>query len=110
MESLFIMPVVFVVFMGIYFMPAIVAYVRGHPSFVAIMVLNLLLGWSLVGWIVALVWAFSDMRVILLRSDDPSANNPLNQVEALEKLAVLRDKGVLTEEAFQRKKKTLLEA
>ena len=105
MESLFIMPVVFVVFMGIYFMPAIVAYVRGHPSFIAILVLNLFLGWSLIGWVVALIWAFSDMRVILLRSDDA---NPLNQVEALEKLAALRDKGVVTPEEFETKKKKIL--
>jgi T4 superinfection immunity protein len=38
-----------------YFLPAILA--RGKKDAVSIFWLNLLLGWSLIGWIVALVWA-----------------------------------------------------
>ncbi len=45
--------------LGMYFLPSIVAGVRGHQSTAAIFVLNLLLGWSVVGWIVALVWSIS---------------------------------------------------
>lgn len=41
----------------IYMMPAIVAGARDHRQFGAILVLNLLLGWTLLGWIFALVWA-----------------------------------------------------
>lgn len=40
-----------------YFVPAVVAGVRGHPQTGAIIVLNALLGWTLVGWIIAMVWA-----------------------------------------------------
>lgn len=42
-----------------YFMPALVASGRRHRQRVAILVLNLLLGWTVLGWVGALVWAFS---------------------------------------------------
>jgi hypothetical protein len=40
-----------------YFVPAIVAHVRHHRNEMAIFILNLFLGWTLIGWVVALVWA-----------------------------------------------------
>jgi hypothetical protein len=45
--------------LAVYFIPSLVARNRNHPSALAIFVLNLLLGWSLIAWVVALVWAFS---------------------------------------------------
>jgi Superinfection immunity protein len=42
---------------AIYFAPAIVAKVRDHRNLLAIGMLNLFLGWTLVGWVAALVWA-----------------------------------------------------
>lgn len=41
----------------IYFIPSIIAMLRGHPNAAGIMVVNLLLGWICIGWIVALVWS-----------------------------------------------------
>ena len=43
----------------IYFVPTIVAMVREHHNRVAIIVLNLLVGWTIIGWVIALVWAFT---------------------------------------------------
>jgi hypothetical protein len=43
----------------VYFLPAIVAFKRKHRSKGGIMVLNFLLGWTVLGWIGALVWSFS---------------------------------------------------
>jgi hypothetical protein len=40
-----------------YIVPSAVAILRKHPQTVAIVALNVLLGWSLVGWVGALVWA-----------------------------------------------------
>ena len=40
-----------------YFLPALVANHRKHPQGNAIFLLNLLLGWTLLGWIAALVWS-----------------------------------------------------
>lgn len=55
MESL-----VYLVVIGIlYFIPYGLAKSRNHPSTTGIGLLNLLLGWSGLGWLVALIWAAS---------------------------------------------------
>jgi hypothetical protein len=41
----------------IYFLPTIIAAIKSKRDTVAILLLNLFLGWSVIGWIVALVWA-----------------------------------------------------
>jgi RsiW-degrading membrane proteinase PrsW (M82 family) len=41
----------------LYLLPAFVAGKRKHKNGAAILVLNLLLGWTVLGWIIALVWA-----------------------------------------------------
>jgi hypothetical protein len=43
----------------LYFIPAIVASCRGHHNSGAIFALNLLLGWTFVGWVGALVWSLT---------------------------------------------------
>lgn len=40
-----------------YFLPAIIAEARHHQNSTAITLLNLLLGWTVLGWIAALIWA-----------------------------------------------------
>ena len=47
---------------ALYFLPTIIAFRRGHPSKAAILILNTLLGLTFLGWVVSLVWAFSDTR------------------------------------------------
>lgn len=44
----------------LYMLPAIVASRRGRAPG-AIMVLNILLGWTLLGWVLALVWACTEL-------------------------------------------------
>jgi len=46
----------------LYFAPTIVAGSRGKNNTGAIFILNLFLGWCLIGWVVALVWAFTKDR------------------------------------------------
>jgi hypothetical protein len=43
----------------LYFIPAIIAWQRRHRQRVAILVVNIFFGWTFVGWIIALVWAFT---------------------------------------------------
>jgi hypothetical protein len=40
-----------------YFLPAIIAALNGNKNFGAIFVLNVLLGWTFIGWVISLVWA-----------------------------------------------------
>jgi ABC-type transport system involved in cytochrome c biogenesis permease component len=44
---------------ALYFLPTIIAFFRGHLSAWAIFALNLLLGWTALGWIVAIVWSLT---------------------------------------------------
>ncbi len=43
-----------------YFIPSVVALVRSHHNVGAIIALNLLLGWTVIGWIAAFVWALTN--------------------------------------------------
>jgi len=45
-----------------YCLPAIVAQHRGHHNAAAILMLDLLLGWTGLGWIIAMVWAMTAPR------------------------------------------------
>ncbi|HXB30470.1 MAG TPA: superinfection immunity protein [Puia sp.] len=49
----------FLISTAIYFIPTIVAFDRRKANRYAILMLNIFLGWTFVGWIVALVWAIS---------------------------------------------------
>jgi hypothetical protein len=42
-----------------YVLPSAVAVWRHHPNAVAISALNLLLGWTVLGWVGALVWSLT---------------------------------------------------
>jgi len=50
---------ILVVLTVLYFMPAIIAFHRQHHNRVAIRGLNVLLGWSVLGWVVAFLWALT---------------------------------------------------
>ncbi|NTU92372.1 MAG: superinfection immunity protein [Chlorobiaceae bacterium] len=41
------------------FLPSIIAFLRKHHSSVAILALNILLGWTGLGWIIAFIWSLS---------------------------------------------------
>ena len=47
------------VLLGLYCLPGLIAYRRRHPNLGGIVALNLLLGWTFLGWVVALVWALA---------------------------------------------------
>jgi len=43
----------------VYLMPTLVAVKRDHINMASILALNVLLGWTFLGWVAALVWSFS---------------------------------------------------
>ncbi|OCX75591.1 superinfection immunity protein [Acidithiobacillus thiooxidans] len=47
----------FIVAMAIYTLPALMAWSMGSPHRMAITLVDLLLGWTILGWVTALVWA-----------------------------------------------------
>lgn len=50
-----------------YFLPVIVALVRSRRDTVSIFLLNLFLGWTFIGWVVALVWALKPEAPVVAR-------------------------------------------
>lgn len=43
--------------LGFYLLPAIIGFGRQHQHRVPILLVNLFLGWTLIGWVAALVWS-----------------------------------------------------
>lgn len=41
----------------VYFLPTVIALARGHHNGFAIFLTNLLLGWTMIGWLIALIWS-----------------------------------------------------
>lgn len=50
-----------------YFLPSLIALIRSKRDLTAIFLLNLFLGWSVIGWIVALVWAAKNDAPVWVR-------------------------------------------
>ena len=50
-----------------YMLPWMIAALRGKSNHWAVMVLNLLLGWTLIGWVVALVMAVNSHNIVGVR-------------------------------------------
>jgi len=44
----------------IHFLPSYIAYSKNHPSKVLILVLNILMGWTGIGWLVLMFWSMKD--------------------------------------------------
>ena len=76
-----------------YFLPAIVGRKKANSN--AIFLLNLLLGWSVIGWIIALVWATTTDPLGPTR---PASASPTDS--RIMQLKALRDAGNLTQAEF----------
>ncbi len=53
---------VMIALLVLYFLPFLVAMRRGHHNRAAIGILNLLLGWTFLGWVGALVWSATAVK------------------------------------------------
>ncbi|MFH1519522.1 MAG: superinfection immunity protein [Candidatus Omnitrophota bacterium] len=42
---------------GLYLLPSLISFLRRNKNWLAIFLLNLFLGWTGIGWVVALVWS-----------------------------------------------------
>lgn len=98
--------VVALIFMvAIYFAPSAVAFNREHRQKVAIFILNLFLGWTLIFWVIALVWSFTAQTAERAPTRPERANSVTDE---LERLAALRASGAITATEFDElKAKTL---
>jgi hypothetical protein len=104
MEALFIL----VAGLGLYFLPTIVGHNKSNAA--AIFLLNLFLGWTFIGWVVALVWASTTeppRQVAPPNYDFPKPSSP-SSVDQIMKLNTLREKGAITDIEYQKEKQRIL--
>lgn len=121
-----------IIFLIFYFLPSIIALFRGKSNSFAIIILNIFLGWTFIGWVVALVWSFtSDQKnntVVINnnqkfknpknRESNFSNNNKKeelikshrNSIKKLNEIKNLLDKGILTQDEFAKQKSQILKA
>lgn len=103
--------------LAIYLVPSLIAASRQHINAGAIFALNLFLGWTLLGWGAALVWAVTAQQAATgppageVRRYGPATEEPRAEQSAkrdiageIDRLAALREKGALSEDEFQRLK------
>jgi hypothetical protein len=50
-----------------YFLPSIIALARSKRDLLSIFLLNLFLGWSVIGWVVALIWSVKGDTPVVAR-------------------------------------------
>lgn len=55
----FVAPLVLIGILLCYLLPSVIAYVRDHRNSIPIFIVNLFFGWTLLGWVICLAWAFS---------------------------------------------------
>ncbi|OOQ61129.1 superinfection immunity protein [Mucilaginibacter pedocola] len=106
--ELILILVVLLLTFPLYFLPSILG--RKKHNSTSIFLLNLFLGWTAVGWIVALIWALSNDAppVIFNNIPPPQAPREKSKADELTKLARLHSDGVLTQEEFDTEKRKLL--
>jgi hypothetical protein len=109
---------------SLYLFPTIEAWRAKKNNLTSIALLNVLLGWTVLGWVGALIWAASSEqseRSTAAELAEPPKNewlqgnlpsNPVPQLKTasdeLERLASLLDRGLLTKDEFEAQKRKLL--
>lgn len=72
--------VIVAVLVGLYLVPTIIAGRRKHHNLGAIIAVNVLLGWLIIGWIIALVWSLTDPSPTV-RVVQPSGGQAMGPVQ-----------------------------
>lgn len=103
-----------------YFVPTIIAIARGKSNAVSIFLLNLLLGWTFVGWVVSLVWACTSNKpkaVVInnhnhvnqsTHKPNPPSSTLDEKLNHIQKLKTLLDSGALSQAEFDAQKAKIL--
>lgn len=92
-----------IIFFAIYFLPSIIGY--NKRNFSSILLLNFFLGWTLIGWVVAIVWAVSyekPVEVSVNKSNYDKVTDQLIQIKGL------YEDGTLTKQEFEKEKQRIL--
>ena len=97
--------IIIVVSLFLYFLPTVIGWRKRNAT--AIFVLNLFLGWTFIGWIVALVWACTQDSRPTVINNNVSTATPRNLSEQLAILNKMRDMGKITNDEYWEERKRL---
>jgi len=61
--------VLLIAIIALYFLPLLIAIERRHRQLVPLAILNVAFGWTLIGWIACLAWAFTKRHVSMIMDD-----------------------------------------
>lgn len=70
----------FILLIGLYFVPWLISLSRKHNNSGAIAILNIFLGWTVIGWLVALIWSMTDN---VRKQDDEYAPDGTDERDSL---------------------------
>ncbi len=109
-------PVFLLIF--IYFIPSFVASARRHHNSTAIFMLNLLLGWTLVGWVISIVWASTAVERQADKAEKheetgrahPPKLSAKSHVEQLSELTAMHKSGAITDDEFTAMKAKIIDS
>ena len=103
-----------------YFLPAIIALNRKKTGTATIIILNLFLGWTVVGWVVTFIWACSTNHhnpfTVKNNHKDTAKEEKIEfprqslhqKLENLRQLKELLESGTLSQEEYEKEKEELL--
>lgn len=66
----------------LYFLPTLAAVAKRNHNQTSILLLNFLAGWSFVGWVIALVWAFKKRGIQMVQQVPPEGGSFCSQCGA----------------------------
>ena len=101
--------ILFVLAALLYFIPSLIGILRKHHNLVGLIALNFFLGWTVLGWVGALVWSLlrtSKGTTIIHQHMNSGQGDVYSQ---LEKLKQLKESGALSEEEYNEHKSKLLQ-
>lgn len=86
----------------LYFIPSIIASQRKHQNGVIIFLLNLFLGWTIIGWIGALVWSATGTHI--KKSKEKTDSEKENSLDIIKRKFA---EGKISEKEYKKRKKIL---
>ena len=89
---------------AVYFLPYRIAHKSSHKQARAIYILNIFAGWTVIAWIIALIWAHTVPSENIHIHSAPNQSN----ADEIRKYKELYDSGIISLEEFEAKKKQLL--
>jgi hypothetical protein len=93
-----------IVALPMYFLPSIIG--RNKNNFNSILLLNIFLGWTFIGWIIALVWAVSTDKQPFIVYNTP--NVAPAKTDEIIKFKQLLDGGAITQDEYDKEKARIL--